>query len=135
MVTGEEARDALAAKCDELKETLLRKNAAYGNSAIDPIRLFSKASPREQLLVRLDDKVSRISRGTKQDEVPEDTLLDIAGYIILLLVAQDAENSPVVPQKTNLGGCCPSCESPSRFNLDRPCDLDHYDPDPWHSTW
>jgi hypothetical protein len=37
---------------------LLSKNASYGNSALEPVRIFSKADPVEQLKVRLDDKVA-----------------------------------------------------------------------------
>ena len=86
-----EVRVALAAKCDELKALLLRKNAAYGNSALEPVRIFSDATPLEQLRVRLDDKLSRLSKGSNHDEVPEDTLMDICGYLILLMVAQEQE--------------------------------------------
>lgn len=38
---------------------LLAKNAAYGNSALEPVRIFSKADPTEQIRVRIDDKLSR----------------------------------------------------------------------------
>ena len=36
----------------ELREFLIAKNKAYGNSALKPVRVFSKASPVEQILVR-----------------------------------------------------------------------------------
>jgi hypothetical protein len=71
--------------CDETKELLLAKNKKYGNSALEPIRIFSKASTREQLLVRIDDKLSRIkTSGTEGPD--EDTLADLAGYLNLLRV-------------------------------------------------
>lgn len=79
----------LADKCDELKALLIRKNRAYGDSALSPVRVFSTASPIEQLKVRLDDKLSRLQRGTNTEEVPEDTLMDLCGYLILLMVAQE----------------------------------------------
>jgi hypothetical protein len=44
---------------------LLEKNAKYGNSALEPIRCFSRADPVEQIRVRLDDKLSRLMRGTR----------------------------------------------------------------------
>lgn len=69
---------------------LVSKNEAYGNSALDPVRIFSKASPREQLLVRLDDKLSRLSRG---DEAGEDVLDDILGYIVLLKIHNEKESN------------------------------------------
>lgn len=76
---------AIAEECDAVKALLLKKNQAYGNSAIDPLRVFSKASPEEQIRVRLDDKPSRLSRG---EAAGEDVLLDIMGYIVLLRVSR-----------------------------------------------
>lgn len=84
-------REKIIAKVDQIETILLQKNEAYGDSANNPIRLFSKASPKEQLLVRLDDKISRIARGTNHDVVPEDTILDLIGYLVLLSIAQDDE--------------------------------------------
>ena len=46
-----------------LEAMLLAKNEAYGNSAIDPLRIFSRADPVEQIRVRIDDKLSRLARG------------------------------------------------------------------------
>lgn len=71
--------------CDELKSFLLSKNKAYGNSALDPVRIFSKASPVEQILVRIDDKLSRLSRGSAAGE---DVEKDLLGYLLLLRVAR-----------------------------------------------
>ena len=64
---------------------LKEKNERYGNSALDPIRIFSEASTEEQLLVRIDDKLSRIARGSEGDE---DVVWDLVGYLVLLLVAR-----------------------------------------------
>ena len=73
--------------CDEIRDILVAKNAAYGDSAINPVRIFSQADTREQLLVRIDDKLSRIARG---GEVGEDVVLDLIGYLVLLRVANRA---------------------------------------------
>jgi hypothetical protein len=70
--------------CDEIRDLLVRKNASYGNSAGDPLRVFSTADAVEGLKVRIDDKLSRLSRGTEY--AGEDTLLDLAGYFVLLLI-------------------------------------------------
>jgi len=72
---------AIAAVCDEVKELLLKKNAAYGNSAGDPVRIFSNLDAIEQIHVRIDDKLSRIARGKEYGA--EDTELDLIGYLIL----------------------------------------------------
>jgi len=82
-------RDRIIQECDRIKEVLLAKNAQYGDSASKPLRVFSGASPIEQLLVRIDDKLSRIARGNGQGN--EDTTLDLIGYLVLLRVVQ-AEN-------------------------------------------
>lgn len=73
--------DRITTICDEIKNILLEKNESYGNSAEDPVRIFSKADPIEQLNVRIDDKLSRIMRG--KEFGTEDTELDLVGYFIL----------------------------------------------------
>ena len=78
----------IASECDALKALLLAKNEAYGNSALDPVRIFSKASRVEQILVRIDDKLSRLSRGSAAGE---DVVKDLLGYLILLRIAQRIE--------------------------------------------
>lgn len=78
----------IVAVCDSIRELLLAKNRAYGDSALNPVRTFSKASAEEQILVRIDDKLSRLARGTATDAVPEDTVRDLIGYLVLLLVAR-----------------------------------------------
>ena len=71
--------------CNEITALLTEKNKRYGNAALDPARIFSKASSHEQLLVRIDDKLNRIKNwGT--DDVDEDTLLDLMGYLVLLRI-------------------------------------------------
>ena len=81
-----DAQDAIAQVCDEVKTVLLEKNAAYGNSALDPLRIFSRADPVEQLNVRIDDKLSRIARGSEY--AGDDTELDLIGYLVLRRVAR-----------------------------------------------
>lgn len=76
---------AIHDECDELAERLIAKNAAYGNSALDPVRIFSRASTEEQLLVRIDDKLSRLVRGT---DAGEDVIQDLLGYLVLLRIAR-----------------------------------------------
>ena len=70
-------------ECENIKQMLLQKNRAYGNSFADPVRIFSKATPEEALLIRIDDKLSRIARG---NDAGEDTILDLIGYLVLLRV-------------------------------------------------
>lgn len=71
----------------DIEALLIEKNKAYGDSAIDPIRVFSKADNLEQIYVRIDDKLSRVKRGY---EYPgDDTIKDLIGYLVLLLVAKE----------------------------------------------
>lgn len=68
---------------DGVKEMLMAKNRKYGNSATNPVRAFSKADPREQIKVRIDDKISRLVRSTSQEE-DEDVCDDLIGYLVIL---------------------------------------------------
>ena len=81
------AQISIATTCDEIKELLLTKNLKYGDSALNPVRVFSQASVKEQLLVRIDDKLSRIQRGAGLIGNDEDVIQDLIGYLILLKIA------------------------------------------------
>lgn len=77
----------IAAECDAIKEMLLTKNRKYGNSALEPVRIVSKADPMEQIAVRIDDKLSRLKSAQVDDDEGADELDgDIVGYFILRLV-------------------------------------------------
>ncbi len=80
-------REAISTVCSGIEALLLEKNRKYGNSALDPIRCFSKANPLEQILVRIDDKLSRISRGAGLLASDEDVINDLIGYLVLLKIA------------------------------------------------
>jgi len=73
--------------CDEIRDMLIEKNQNYNDSATSPKRIFSAASSIEQLLVRIDDKLSRIEQLGWDSKGSEDTLSDLIGYLILLKVA------------------------------------------------
>jgi len=77
----------IAKTCDDIRDLLLKKNQAYGNSALNPVRIFSKASTKEQILVRIDDKLNRIKQGNSSLD-DEDVIQDLVGYLILLRVWQ-----------------------------------------------
>ena len=68
----------------EFGAMLKEKNLKYGNSALHPVRVFSKADAKEQIKVRLDDKISRLVRGTGNET--EDVYLDLAGYLVLYMI-------------------------------------------------
>lgn len=78
--------------CDSVKKLLLSKNRKYGDSALNPTRIFSKAGATEQLLVRIDDKLSRISKGVGLVENDEDVITDLIGYLVLLKISTRRDN-------------------------------------------
>jgi len=85
-------------ECNAIKELLIAKNKKYGNSALNPVRIFSKASAEEAINVRIDDKLSRIARGFGQDmntgdATAEDTEQDLIGYLILKRVGRKLRNT------------------------------------------
>ena len=85
---------AIAKVCDEIKSLLLEKNANYGDSALSPKRIFSQSGSTEQILVRIDDKLSRIATRGFRGEQDEDTLNDLIGYLVLLKVAARGQVEP-----------------------------------------
>lgn len=73
--------------CHSIAQLLIEKNIAYGDSALDPVRIFSKTGPIEQLHVRIDDKLSRLMKGTEY--VGDNDIDDLIGYLILLKIAKE----------------------------------------------
>jgi len=71
---------------NEVRDFVLKKNECYGDSALNPVRIFSRSSPIEQIMVRLDDKLSRLVRGKDGIETDEDVFTDIMGYCALAVV-------------------------------------------------
>ncbi len=78
--------DLIAVECDGIKAMLLAKNQRYGSSAFEPLRIFSAADATEQIKVRIDDKLSRIARGSGAED--EDVVADLIGYLVILRVAK-----------------------------------------------
>lgn len=76
---------------NQLQELLIKKNRAYGNSALEPLNVFSKQNAVDSLCARLDDKLSRIKNKGLNDKT-EDTLFDLAGYLILLIIAKNEQD-------------------------------------------
>jgi hypothetical protein len=88
-ITPEQQRveSEITNECANLAALLINKNRQYGNSALNPLRVFSRAPSAEQILVRIDDKLSRIRTGAPSSD-QEDTVQDLLGYLILLRLAQ-----------------------------------------------
>lgn len=69
----------------EIEDLLVAKNEKYGNSALEPLGVFSQLSAKEGLLVRIDDKLKRIKNGSL-DKDDEDVINDLVGYLVLLKI-------------------------------------------------
>lgn len=75
-----ETQKKISIVCDSLKEFLLEKNKRYGNSALEPIGVFSKLSSGEGISLRLDDKIKRIKNS---NELRKNDCVDTMGYLLL----------------------------------------------------
>jgi hypothetical protein len=88
MTSAEKIREI----ADGVRDLLLEKNKAYGDSALKPANIFAKGSAVENLACRIDDKLMRIkNRGITADT--EDTIQDLIGYLILLKIAIENERT------------------------------------------
>ena len=80
--TQQKIKDILSGMTD----LLLYKNRKYGDSAINPKKIFYKGDSTNSILIRLDDKIGRVKSNT--DEKPRvNDVADIIGYCTLLLAS------------------------------------------------
>lgn len=73
--------------CNDIANLLIEKNKCYGNSALDPLNCFYKGDATTAIKVRIDDKLSRIMRGSEYQG--DDTVTDLLGYLVLLKVSRE----------------------------------------------
>ena len=78
----------------EVVMLLIEKNKAYGDTANHPPQIFSKLSAKEGILARIDDKLSRIKQRGLND-LTEDTVKDLIGYLILYKVQERKEENKI----------------------------------------
>lgn len=76
---------------DSVRDLLISKNRAYGDSALKPANIFASGDAVENLSARIDDKLMRIKMRGIDDET-EDTVQDLIGYLILLKIALRMEH-------------------------------------------
>lgn len=71
---------------DNNKRLLIKKNAQYGDSALEPLGIFNHNGAVAALGARMDDKLMRLKQqGINGGSM--DTLYDLQGYITLLIIA------------------------------------------------
>lgn len=81
-----DTQEKIAAILDGMKDLLLYKNQKYGDSAINPKKIFYKGDSTNSILIRLDDKLGRVM--SNPDEKPRiNDVADIIGYCTLLLIS------------------------------------------------
>ena len=78
---------------EQLTKLLLEKNKAYGDSATQGEAMFATEENKQKLTAkqfgiccRIDDKLYRIKNKGIYDKT-EDSIWDLAGYFILLIIA------------------------------------------------
>jgi len=74
---------------DGIRDLVLQKNKRYGDSALTPIHIFSGSDAEASILVRLDDKLSRIKNC---EEFRQNDFCDLIGYLSLLCVEEGWTN-------------------------------------------
>ena len=84
--------EKITAVADGVRDLLLSKNKAYGDSALKPANIFARGSAVENLCSRIDDKIMRIKNLGITDKT-EDTIQDLIGYLILLKIAIEDERN------------------------------------------
>lgn len=72
-----------------VKELLIIKNAAYGDSALNPLKICSTSDATDMIKIRIDDKLSRL-RNRRNITDSEDTIKDIVGYIFLFHILRSS---------------------------------------------
>lgn len=73
-------------ECLSLAEFLIGKNNSYGDAIRHPKNLLSDLTPREGLLARIDEKLTRLIN--KQHYIGDDDILDLLGYLVFLRILE-----------------------------------------------
>lgn len=102
-------KHSISKACRQVEDLLHRKNEAYGDAALNPLNVFSKLGAEEGIRVRLDDKLKRIQNAGLSDAT-EDTLLDVIGYLVLLLIKRNESHH--LPKHLREGSTTPHPHSP-----------------------
>ena len=88
-IGNETVQENITKVCMGMARLLIGKNEHYGNSALEPIRVFSNVDADVGLLVRLDDKLSRIKYASSNHKpLRRNDIADMTGYLVLYCVKQ-----------------------------------------------
>ena len=94
MTETADTQDKIIEITEAMRDLLLYKNEKYGDSALHPKRIFHKGNAVSSILIRLDDKLSRVMENN--DQLPRiNDVADIIGYCTLLLVGMGAKKEDI----------------------------------------
>ena len=89
IATGAPSGPSIINSCLEIMQMLIEKNISYGDSAINPVRIFAKSDNIEQIKIRIDDKINRVKNN--QGFAGDNDIDDLIGYLVLLKIAIDKD--------------------------------------------
>ena len=96
-VKEETTQDKIRRVANSVRDLLIEKNKAYGDSALGGAQVFSQVPASVALSARIDDKLGRIKTSGINDTT-EDTVHDLCGYLVLLLIAMEEEGIRAQPR-------------------------------------
>lgn len=85
-MTQEEFDNAKKLVIGSIGNTLIEKNTCYGNAALAPVGVFYKGGATDSILIRLDDKYSRI---LNSEILRVNDVYDMLGYLFLLAISEE----------------------------------------------
>lgn len=71
---------------ESLNSLLQYKNINYGDAALNPLKIFSKADASNSIALRIDDKINRVLNSS---ELRKNDVVDCLGYLVLLCASKD----------------------------------------------
>lgn len=87
-------QDKIKIICMSMQKLLLEKNKRYGDSALNPLGVFSKLNATTSIQIRLDDKLKRIKNGP---DIPRaNDVCDVIGYCVLLLASMNITEEDIL---------------------------------------
>ena len=94
MTKTADTQDKIIEITEAMRDLILYKNEKYGDSALHPKRIFHKGNAVSSILIRLDDKLSRVMENN--DQLPRvNDVADIIGYCTLLLIGMGVEKADI----------------------------------------
>ncbi len=98
LTAGKSTQDEIVEITEAMKDLLLYKNKKYGDSAINPKKIFYKGDSTNSILIRLDDKLGRII-ANKEEKPRINDVADIIGYCTLLLISMGVSEEDIAKFK------------------------------------